>query len=55
MARNDHFVTHVLDLVERLGAASARAMFGAHGIYVDGDVNRRRFEDAGGRPFTYHD
>ena len=71
MPGQSHFVTHVLDLLEGLGTASARAMFGAHGIYVDGlivglveddtlflkvdDQNRPRFEEAGGRPFTYHD
>lgn len=71
MAGHNGFVTHVLDLLQGLGDASARAMFGAHGIYVDGmiialveddtlylkvdDVNRGRFEEAGGRPFTYHD
>jgi len=71
MPGQSHFVTHVLDLLEGLGTASARAMFGAHGIYVDGlivglveddtlflkvdDQNRQRFEEAGGAPFTYHD
>ena len=71
MPGQSHFVTHVLDLLEGLGHASARAMFGAHGIYVDGlivglveddtlflkvdDQNRPRFEEAGGSPFTYHD
>jgi len=71
MAGHHGFVTHVLDLLQDLGDASARAMFGAHGVYMDGmiiglveddtlylkvdDGNRGRFEEAGGRPFTYHD
>lgn len=63
------FVTFVLDQIEGLGTATSRAMFGGHGIYVDGiivglvdeevlylkvdDANLPRFEEAGGKPFTY--
>lgn len=63
------FVTFVLDQLEGLGTATSRAMFGGHGIYVDGlivglvdedvlylkvdDTNLPRFEEAGSQPFTY--
>lgn len=63
------FVTFVLDQLDGLGTPTSRAMFGGHGIYVDGvivglvdedvlylkvdDGNLARFEEGGGRPFTY--
>ncbi|HEY0840217.1 MAG TPA: TfoX/Sxy family protein [Vulgatibacter sp.] len=70
MAARNEFVAHVLDQLEGLGSPTSRAMFGGHGIYVDGvivglvvndtlylkvdDRNRSRFEQAQGVPFTYH-
>lgn len=70
MAAHNVFVTHVLDLLDGLGAATARAMFGGYGIYVEGtiiglviddrlylkvdDQNRSSFEQAKSVPFTYH-
>ena len=38
MARSAEFVRHVLDLMAPLGAVRARAMFGAHGIYLGEDM-----------------
>ena len=73
MARPDdppggRFVDHVVDLLGPLDA-SARRMFGGHGIFRDGLMfaliaddrlyvkadgdNRGVFADAGGEPFTY--
>lgn len=65
----DAFIAHLHDLFAPLGAVRTRAMFGGHGLYVDGliigvvidDVlylktdaeTRARFESAGGAPFTY--
>ena len=64
--RND-FVDHVCDLLAPLGAVRPRAMFGGHGVYVDGvfcaiiagdtlyfkvdDGNRADFERMGCGPF----
>ena len=69
MANSKDFVAHVLELVRPAGAASARAMFGGHGIYVDGTIvaivvddvvylktderTQARFAAAGGGPFRY--
>ena len=36
MERDDAFVDYVLELFAPAGRASARRMFGGHGIYVDG-------------------
>lgn len=36
MANSRGFVDHVLELARGAGPASARAMFGGHGVYVDG-------------------
>jgi DNA transformation protein len=63
------FVEHVLDMLQELGAARSRAMFGGYGIYLNGlmigivadstlylkvdDVSRPQFEAEGCRPFTY--
>jgi DNA transformation protein len=63
------FVTHVLDLLEPLGPAHARAMMGGHtvfcrelavGLIADEQLflkvdaaTKDRFADAGGAPFTY--
>lgn len=65
----DAFIAHLHDLFASLGEVKTRAMFGGHGLYVDGliigvlidDVlylktdgqTRARFESAGGAPFTY--
>jgi DNA transformation protein and related proteins len=36
MANSKEFVAHVLEMMQPAGRASARAMFGGHGVYVDG-------------------
>ncbi|HSM23090.1 MAG TPA: TfoX/Sxy family protein, partial [Rubrivivax sp.] len=67
MAGSKEFVVHILDRLQPLGAVTARAMFGGHGIYCDGvmfaliaedvlyfkvdDQNRPRFEALGAGPF----
>lgn len=69
MPNSADFVDHVLDLMRPAAKASARSMFGGHGIYVDGrmvalvaddvlyfkcdDVNRPTFEALGLPPFDY--
>ncbi|AKU90808.1 TfoX/Sxy family protein [Vulgatibacter incomptus] len=69
MASRSDFVAYVLDQLEGLGPATSRAMFGGHGIYVEGaitglvvddilylkvdDENRARFEARGSAPFSY--
>lgn len=67
-APGNRFVDHIVDLLGPFGA-TARRMFGGHGIFLDGlmfaliadnrlyfkvdDANRADFEAAGGEPFTY--
>lgn len=36
MANTPDFIAHVLELMRPSGRVSARAMFGGHGMYVDG-------------------
>lgn len=36
MANSKDFVAHVLEMMRPGGAASARAMFGGHGVYLEG-------------------
>jgi len=36
MANTPDFIAHVLELMRPAGRASARAMFGGHGLYVEG-------------------
>ena len=36
MSNSREFIAHVLEMMQPTGAASARAMFGGHGIYLDG-------------------
>jgi len=36
MSNSSEFIAHVLEMMEPAGSASARAMFGAHGVYLDG-------------------
>ena len=36
MANTPDFIAHVLELMRPDGRASARAMFGGHGLYLDG-------------------
>ena len=36
MANTPDFIAHVLELMRPSGRATARAMFGGHGLYVDG-------------------
>ena len=38
MANSTDFIAHVLDTMRPAGAATARAMFGAHGVYLDGVI-----------------
>ncbi|MBP7683963.1 MAG: TfoX/Sxy family protein [Deltaproteobacteria bacterium] len=68
-APRNELVAHWVDLLQPLGAARARAMFGGHGIYLDGvmfalvhedelylkvdDVTEARFEAAGLPRFVY--
>jgi DNA transformation protein len=70
MARpGDDFAAHCVELLQPLGAARAKRMFGGHGLYVDdlmvGLIAQEqlylktdaqtlpRWQDAGGRPFVY--
>ena|ERR1700733_7426026 len=69
MAKRNEFIELVLELLAPLGTASARAMFGGHGVYVDGVIiaivvddtfylktdeqNRAEFDSLGLEPFTY--
>lgn len=63
------FAQHMVDLMRTLGRVQVRAMFGGHGLYLDGlmfalalderlylkadDHNEDRFLEHGLRPFTY--
>jgi DNA transformation protein len=38
MANSRDYLDHVLELMRPAGSASARAMFGGHGIYLDGMI-----------------
>jgi DNA transformation protein len=38
VANSPDFVAHVLELMEGSGRVAARAMFGGHGVYVDGMI-----------------
>ncbi len=65
------FVAHVLDLLAPFARCTARAMFGGHGLYREGQIfgividdrvylkadeqTRARFEGAGSAPFIYRD
>ena len=67
--KREGYVEDVLELLQPLGAVSARAMFGGWGVYVDGamfaliaderlffkidEASRGEFEAAGGEPFVY--
>ena len=67
MAVSDDFLTFVLDQLSSWGGVTARRMFGGAGLYRDGkmfglvasdvaylkvdDSNRKRFVDAGSKPF----
>jgi DNA transformation protein and related proteins len=64
-----HFVDHCIELLAPLGAVRARAMFGGHGLYVDGffialiaferlylkvdTSSQPQFAAAGCEPFVY--
>lgn len=66
----DAFVKHVVELMQGVGPANARRMFGGHGIFIEGlmfalvadntlylkadDVSRPVFESRGLERFTYH-
>jgi DNA transformation protein len=68
-APRNELVAHWVDLLQPLGAVRARAMFGGHGIYLDGvmfalvhedelylkvdDATEARFEAAGLARFVY--
>jgi DNA transformation protein and related proteins len=69
MANTPGFVEHVLDLARPAGSVAARAMFGGHGVYIDGtivaivvddvmylktdDATRSAFVDLELEPFRY--
>jgi DNA transformation protein len=69
MARQNEFVSLVLELIAPLGASSSRAMFGGYGIYIDSqivaivvddnlylkadDISRNEFDRRGLEPFSY--
>lgn len=69
MAKQNEFVTYLLELLEPLGPVQARAMFGGFGIYLKGimfglvadgtlyfkvdERNRPDYEERGLGPFTY--
>lgn len=69
MASSEDFVQHVCELFAPLGHATARKMFGGHGVYLDGlciaiiaddelylktdDATRPAFEREGCTPFVY--
>ena len=36
MSNSKEFIAHVLEMMQPAGGASARAMFGGHGVYLDG-------------------
>lgn len=38
MPNSPDFVAHVLELMRGAGSATARAMFGGHGVYLDGMI-----------------
>jgi len=38
MANSRDFVLHVLEMMRPAGSASSRAMFGGHGVYLDGVI-----------------
>ncbi|MGB5708119.1 MAG: TfoX/Sxy family protein [Arenicellales bacterium] len=64
------FVTHVVELMQSVGPANAKRMFGGHGIFLDGlmfgliaggdlylkadDVNVEDFLSRGLEPFSYY-
>lgn len=63
------FLAHLHDLLDDAGTVATRAMFGGHGVYLDGVIvgividealylktdaaTRARFEAAGSAPFVY--
>jgi DNA transformation protein and related proteins len=69
MANTPGFVEHILELASPAGRGAARAMFGGHGVYVDGTIvaiiiddvlyfktderTRSAFVDLGLEPFRY--
>ncbi len=69
MSNSPDFIAHVLEIMRPTAAATARRMFGGHGVYVDDRmcaliaddvlylkvdaVDRPRFELAGLGPFVY--
>jgi len=59
MAKENEFVTHLVELLEPLGPVQAKAMFGGFGIYLKGlnlkvdEKNRPDYEEKGLGPFTY--
>ncbi len=69
MANSPDFVAHVVELMREAGRVTSRAMFGGHGVYVDGvivaivvadvlylktdDETRPRFVAEGLAPFEY--
>jgi DNA transformation protein len=70
MPKQNEFIADLSDTLEPLGTFTSRAMFGGHGLYLNGlivgmvvdevlyfkvdDGNRADYKAAGSRPFTYH-
>jgi DNA transformation protein and related proteins len=66
---SDAFLAHLHDLLDPLGAITTRAMFGGHGVYLDGALigvvmeealylkvdgeTRLHFEAIGSEPYVY--
>lgn len=46
MPNSPDFIDHVLELARGAGKPSARAMFGGHGIYLDGQIVAIVIDDA---------
>ena len=69
MKNSPDYLAHVLELMRPTASATTRAMFGGHGVYVDGiivaividdvlylktdDENRASFTELGLEPFRY--
>jgi DNA transformation protein len=69
MAERNELLDYLIDQLSPLGEARGRAMFGGHGVYLNGLIvgliawdtfylkvdegNRAEFEAAGAEPFTY--
>jgi DNA transformation protein and related proteins len=41
MSNSKEFLAHVLEMMQPAGRASVRAMFGGHGVYLDGSIRSK--------------